>query len=184
MRRGYCTFIIFSSLSLLVSSCADQAQSNQSAAMQEQQLGEGQIINIMMTVDKGEIAAAKEATKKKLSPEVDRYAKYLIEQHQRNLDNLTQLAKQLGLDTKESSISSTLKSHSKEELKALDKLQDNAFDKGFIDAMVKDHQEGLEVIDTKLLPQTKNPQLKAALEQFRQMVSDHLERGLSIQSTL
>jgi putative membrane protein len=152
--------------------------------MQEQQLGEGQIINIMMAVDKGEIAAAQQATQKKVSPAVDLYAKYLIQQHQRNLEELTQLAKQLRLEPQESAISTSLVNNGKHDLKAQDELQDNAFDKAFIAAMIKDHQAGLELIDTKLIPQTKNPQLKVFVEQFRKMVAEHLEKGREVQKTL
>ncbi len=152
--------------------------------MQEQQLGDNQIVKIMMTVDKGEIAAAQEAKGKKVSPSVEVYAKYLIQQHQRNLEELTELAKQLGLRPKESAISNSLATNGKHGLKALGKLQGRAFDKAYIDAMVKGHQEGLELIDTKVLPQTKNPQLKAFVEQFRDIVSEHLEKGLEIQINL
>jgi putative membrane protein len=182
MKPSFCALVFFSSSLLIVSSCSDHSKPTH--AVQEQQLGESQIINIMMTVDKGEIAAAQEATKKKVMPSVDLYAKYLIQQHQRNLEALTQLAKQLGIEPKESVISNSIAISGKHDLKTLGELQDKAFDKGFIDTMVKEHQEGLELIDTKLLPQTKNTQLKAFVEQFRNMVSDHLEKGLQIQRTL
>lgn len=184
MKSSYCTFVFFSSLILVVSSCSDHSKSNRSTSVQEQQLEEGQIINIMMTVDKGEIAASQEATKRKLSPSVDLYAKYIIQQHQRNLEELNQLSKQLGLEPKESSTSNSMVTHGKHDLKVLAELQGQSFDKGYIDAMVKGHQEGLEVIDSKLLPETKNPQLKVFVEQFRKMVADHLEKGIKIQRTL
>ena len=179
MKPIFCMFVFFGSLLLSVSSCSDHSRS-----VQEQQLEDSQILNIMMTVDKGEIATSEEATKKKVSPSVDFYAKYLIQQHQKNLEELTQLAKQLGLEPKESGISNSLDTSGKNDLKAFDALQGKAFDKAFIDAMVKEHQGGLELIETKLLPDTKNPQLKVAVEHFRKMVSDHLEKGLKIQKTL
>ena len=183
MKSIFCTLFFFSSLLFFVSSCSDYLQSTPAGSAEEQQLGDGQIINIMMTVDKGEISASREALKRRLSPAIDLYAKYLIQQHQNNLEELTELAKQLGLEPKESSISNSLETGGKHDLKALGELRDQAFDKGFIDAMVKDHQEGLKLIDTKLLPQTKNPQLKVSVERFRGMVADHLEKGLKIQST-
>ena len=184
MKFSFWSFMLLSILSLFVSSCSEYSKSTHADSMHEQQLSDNQIINIMMTVDKGEISAAEEATKKKVSPAVDLYAKYLIQQHQRNLEVLTQLAKQLGLEPKESAISNSLVKQGKHGLKKLDELKDKVFDKAFIDAMVKDHQDGLHLIDTKLLPQTKNPQLKEFVEQFRHMVSDHLEKGLQIQRTL
>jgi putative membrane protein len=183
MKPSFCAYVFLGSVLLFVSSCSDHSKSNRVESVQEQQLGDGQIINIMMTVDKGEIAAAQEASKKKVSPPVDLYAKYLLQQHQKNLEELTQLTKQLGLEPKESVISISLVTNGKQDLKTLSELQDRAFDKAYIDAMIKEHQEGLQLIDTKLLTQTKNPQLKAFVEQFRKMVSDHIEKGLQVQST-
>ena len=182
MKLHLCVFVFFSSLLLLVPGYSEPSKSSES--LQEQQLDDSQIIDIMMTVDKGEIAAAQEALTKKVSPSVDLYAKYLIKQHGKNLEELTQLAKQLGLEPKESTISNSMALSGKSGLKSLDELQGQAFDKAFIDAMVKGHQGGLELVDTKLLPQTKNPQLKVFVEQFRGMVSKHLEKALKVQKTL
>ncbi len=172
MKLVFCVFVFFSSLFV------------PGYSAQEQQLGEGQILNIMMTIDKGEIAAAKEATKKKVTPAVDLYAKHLIEQHQRNLEELIQFAKQEKIEPKESEISNSMVASGKTDLKALSALQGKAFDKAFIDAMVTGHQEGLKLIDTKLFPEAKSPQLQMSLEQFRKMVAAHLEKGLTIQKTL
>lgn len=184
MKPSFCASIFFSSLLLVVSSCSDHSKSARSGYVQEQKLEESQIIDIMMTVDKEEIAAAQEVAKKKVIPSVDLYAKYLIQQHQSNLEELTQLAQQLGVEPKESVISNSMIANGKHDLKALSELQGKAFEKAFIEAMVKGHQEGLELINTKLLPQTKNAQLKVFVERFRNMVSEHLERGLKIQRTL
>jgi len=184
MKSKFSIFVIVSSLLLVVSSCSNSSQSKPSAVVEEQQLGDNQILNIMMTVDRGEIAAAQEATKKAVSPIVSGYAKYLIEQHQSNLEHLSQLSEELKLEPKESAISNSLIADGKNGLKALGELQGKAFDKAFIDAMVKGHQGGLKLIDSKLVPETKNPELKASVAQFRQMVSTHLEKGLEIQKSL
>lgn len=182
MKLNYCACIIFGSLSLLASSCTE-SHKNHATTNQEQQLSENQIIKIMMTVDEGEIDAAEEALEKKLNPSVEAYAKYLIQQHQKNLDELKQLTKQLDVDLKESVISDTLKKESEQENDKLEDLPDNEFNSAFISAMIKDHQNGLKLIDSKLAPQTKNPQLKIAVEKFRNMVADHLEKAREIQKT-
>lgn len=184
MKKKFVSFVFLSSLLLFVSSCSEQSQSTRVAPGQEQQLSESQIINIMMTVDKGEIAASQTATENKVSPLVDSYAKYLIQQHQRNLEELTKLAQQWELKPQESAISNSLVDSGKQDRKALEKLQGQALDKAYIDTMIKEHQEGLDLIDTKLLPQANNSQLKIIVEHFRHMVSEHLENGLEVQRTL
>lgn len=177
-------FVVYISLSLVVSGCSNNYQSVSVGTQEKQMLDDGQIINIMMTVDKGEIAASQEALKKKSSSIVNNYANYLIQQHQSNLDQLMKLSNQSGIKPKESTISNSLVAQGKDGYQELGKLQGKEFDKAFIDAMVKGHQDGLKLIDTKLLQQAKNPQVKASLEQFRTMVADHLEKALKIQSLL
>lgn len=184
MKSNFCAFVFFSSFLFLGSSYSDFTESTRVEAVQEQQLDDSQIINIMMTVDKGELSAVQEATKRKLPASIDLYAKYLIQQHQQNLEELSLLAKQLNMQPKVSVISTSMVASGQNEIKALNELQGNAFDKAFIDSIVKGHKEGLDLIDTKLLPQTKNPQLKAFVEKFRSMVLEHLEKGIKIQKTL
>lgn len=172
---------LFSSLLLITSGCSNNSKSNHAGNAQEQQLDDSQIVQIMMTVDKGEIAASEEAEKKNSNLAVDQYAQYIIQQHERNLEILNALSKQLGLTPKESTISRSLVTGGEHDLKTLSALEDRAFDKTYIDSMVKGHQDGLNLIDTKLLPQTKNPQLKVFVEQFRAMVADHLQKALEVQ---
>ncbi len=180
MKSIFYTFVIFTSL-LFASSCSE---STPAKTAQQQQLSDNQILNIMMTVDKEEIAASQLATKKYMSSSVDNYAKYLIHMHQQNLNKLTALATQLKLTPTESDISNSMISGGKENLKKLDELQGAAFDKAFMNAMVTGHQNGLKLIDTTLLPETQNPKLKVSVKQFRKMVADHLEKGLKVQQHL
>lgn len=180
MKSIFYTFIVFASLLLIVSSCSEST----AKPAQEQQLGDNQIINIMMTVDQEEIAASQLATKKCASSAVDNYAKYLIHMHQQNFNELSLLTTQLNLTPTESDISNSMISNGKDNLEKLDELEGAAFDKAYMNAMVTGHQNGLKLIDTTLLPQTKNPKLKACVKQFRKMVADHLEKGLKVQENL
>lgn len=178
MKSVFNTFIIFASL-IFASSCSDPNKSTQ-----KEQLSDNQIINIMMTVDKEEIAASQLATKKYSSTAIDNYAKYLILMHQQNLKKLVKLAAQLNLSPTESDISNTMIANGKQNLKSLEDLQGTAFDKAYINAMVAGHQNGLKLIDTTLLLEAQNPKLKTSVKHFRKMVEDHLEKGLKVQKNL
>lgn len=183
MKSKLCAYVVLSGL-FFVAAQANSSQSNPAVATQAEQLGDDQILKIMMAVDNGEIEASKEALKKQTSDEVKSYAKYLVDDHQKNLDKLKKLANQQGLQPKDSSLSQALDNGAKQTLSNLTQLQGKAFDKAYIDAMVKDHQKGMQVIESKLLPQAKNGEFKAAVEDFRKMVSEHLEKGLKIQKKL
>lgn len=179
MKIVFYTFIIFASLNL--SGCVGSATSKPT---QEQQLTSNQIINIMMAVDKMEIDLPKIATKKEPAPLVKHFAEYLIRQHQNNLDELTLLTNEWKMEPQKSSISDSLNANSKQMAEKLEGLQGTEFDTAYIDAMVKSHQAGLNLIHTKLMPQAKTPQMEEIVEQFRKMVARHLEKALKVQKRL
>lgn len=154
---------------------------HENTSTQKQKLEDRQIVQIMMDVDKGEIATSKEALKKNMNKPVKLYALFLIQQHEGNLESLTQLAKEIGLEPTESPQSISMASHGKQDLEKLSALNGVEFEKAFIDAMVKGHQGGLNLIDTKLSKEVHNSQLKNFLINFRAMVADHLQKALVLQ---
>ena len=148
------------------------------------ELNNSQIIEIMMTVDKLEIAAAKVAKKKMTTPPVGAFADYLMQQHQENLDELIQLTRQLNIEPQESAISKKLVADRDALVESLSKLDGKQFDVAYVEAMIKSHRDGLELIDSELLPQVQTARWKSVVEKFRAMVKRHLERGLAVQKTL
>jgi putative membrane protein len=57
------------------------------------------------------------------------------------------------------------------------------FDRDYIAAQIQEHQAALDLIDSILLVQVKNPELKAAIEAFRPKVEHHLNEAKAIQSS-
>ena len=183
MNSRFFLYVFFNCLMLGVSGVVDQ-RAIYAEATHEQQLDDAQIVNIMMTVNKAEITAAEDVLKRNVSPAVKDYAKTLLQQHETNQKQLLELTKQLGIEPKESPISNDVEKGGKEDLTSIEKLEGPAFDKAYINAMVKEHQGGLKVIETKLFPQATNPQLKAFVDKFRNMVYSHFEKGLQLQRNL
>lgn len=169
--------LAFLSVILLFTSCSMPSKP-------KQKLNDSQIVEIMMTVDNLEIAVAKVAKKKMTTPPVAAFADYLMQQHQENLDRLIQLTRQLNIEPQESVISKKLLADRDALVASLSKLEGNQFDNAYVEAMIKSHRDGLKLIDSELLPQVQNAQLKSFVEIFRAMVKRHLERGLTLQKTL
>ena len=190
-------FILMASLSsllLLTTACSwDQskqihsskgsAESNEASDSKEG-IEDRQIIDVIMTIDKNEIALAKEVSKKGGNKKVELFAKYLIRQHERNLDHLIKLAKEVGLEPLSSPLSTTLAADGQEGLKKLSALNGKEFDKAFIDAMVKGHEAGLALIDSNLSKNATNPHLKTFIGHTRAMVDDHFHKALRLQKTV
>ncbi|MCH9609945.1 MAG: hypothetical protein S4CHLAM45_13290 [Chlamydiales bacterium] len=180
MKNSFCPPIFLSILLGLASACTNQTQ----LSSKEPQLSDNQIVQVMLTVDKLEIDLSEETLKKDVVPPVAAYARYLIDQHHNSMVELTQLAKKLEIAPEESPLSDKLTADRKKIAASLEQLKGKELDDTFIDTMVKSHRAGLHLIDTVLLPEAKNTQLKDFIATFRAMVHNHLERALALQKTL
>ena len=150
---------------------------------QNQKQFDGQILGDLMVINKNEIAAAKEARIRSHNPEVLRYAAFLERQHTENLQKTIRLSKKLGVTAESSNFSLSLEKNGQQELVKLRSLNDAAFDKAYINAMVKGHQEAINFLNQTIAKST-NAELTHQLQATRAHVQIHLNKALMIQKHL
>ena len=92
-----------------------------------------------------EIDAAKMALQKSQNDQVKQYAQKMIDDHQKLLDDLHALAGQENIKYKDEPTS-----EGKKLAKKLDGLNGTAFDKAYVDGMVKDHKEDVRDFTTEI----------------------------------
>lgn len=159
----------------------------QSNTMMQQQMGlaptNGQIIKDIMVADQGEIASAKIAQKRAVSPKVRQFASYLKNKHTLCLQKMTTLSHRTGIKPEESALSADLKKHNAQEVQLLTASSRADFDKTYMDAIVKDHQEALQFLDQSIHNST-NPMLTADLKDAREHVAVHLQKAQHLQTHL
>jgi len=144
----------------------------------------GQIVAILVAVDQSEIAAAEVALPHLVTPAVIAFAEYLKKHHTENLVQLSQLQKTTEIQTSASQQLAAMQTQGNEQLKVLSAAPEKGYDALYLRDMVNGHAGGLKLIDTELLKQATNPQLKAFLVEFRKMVARHLEIALELQKKL
>jgi putative membrane protein len=140
-------------------------------------LSDEQIAAITEAANSAEIAQAKLAQSRSNNPDVKRFAAMMIKHHGAAK---TKQAK-LKLPTAESRDSSALEADASSTLDTLKKDTGKAFDKAYIDAQVDAHQKVLDTINGKLLPNVKNPELKAYLDEIKPRVEQHLKEAKALQ---
>jgi putative membrane protein len=153
------------------------------AENQQRTLNEGQILQVLATVDTGETAQAQLAITRATSPEVRQFANHMIEQHTRSKEEGAQFAEQSGITLTSSKLSQTLDEKGAEQLQKLQKTADGEFDGDYMKAQVKQHQEVLNKLNDELIP-SASPRTREQLETARGMVQHHLERAKQIDSAL
>jgi len=112
-----------------------------------------------------------------------RYATFLETQHTANLQKTLSLGKKLGVTDESSPLSLRLKKNGQQELNQLRSLNQSAFDRSYINAMVKGHQDAITFLDQAIAKST-NAVLTQHLQSTRAHVKIHLEKALMLQQKL
>lgn len=145
-------------------------------------LTDAQIEGILMAADTGEINAAKMAESKSKNAKVKDFARSMVKDHTDNDQKVASLSKKEKISADESDLSRMLKDNAAKEAATLKPLSGVDFDKTYIDAQVSDHETVLKTIDSSLMPNAKNAELKALLQKTRTAVAMHLEHAKSLQT--
>ncbi|MCP0913230.1 MULTISPECIES: DUF4142 domain-containing protein [Legionella] len=166
----------------LLAACANNPNPN--FPMMTAKQSNSQVVGDLVVLNKNEIAAANLAAKKAASPTVRRYAAFLAREHRTNLQTTLSLGRKIGSPSEMSDLSRSLQTQGQQEMAQLNSLSNAAFDRAYIDSMVKDHQEAIQLIDQQLLKNSTNPTLTKHLEKTRHHISMHLEKARLIQREL
>lgn len=147
-------------------------------------LRDSQIMQVLRSVDQAEIEQATLARNKASDPRVKTFAEQMIEQHSRSMKSNAGLARTLGVQPEDSKLAGELQAKTGETLRTLRGADAEMFDRAYMTAQVKQHQEVLELLDTRLIPSAGNAELRATLTDTRSMVSNHLAEAQAAQSNL
>jgi putative membrane protein len=145
---------------------------------------DAKILGAVMAIDKNEISAATLAQKKSANPVVRNFASFLYNQHSQDLGQVQGLSQRLNLAPVNGEVARMLHSEGRHGMAKLSHLNNGAFDRAYISAMVKGHAQALHLIDNKLMPLAINPLVKGELQQLRGHVIVHLSKAQAIQAQL
>ena len=163
---------------------APPTQPSTAKTPQPETLTDDQIAMITETVDAGEVQQAKLAQKKAKDARVKKFASHMATQHTKSKKQGASLAKKAQLTPAESSTSMDLSQKSSETMAELENADRENFDKQYIDSQVQQHESVVLLLDSKLIPNASNADLKARLEETRSLVEKHLTEAREIQSSL
>lgn len=143
-------------------------------------ISQADALALLIAVNEHEIAAADQALMKQVTGPVRAYAETMKTHHGRNLTDGTRL----GAAASTAPAVTELRNEGEAELKALAAQDGAAYEKAYIDAMVRGHAEALALIDGTLLPAATADNVRQHFTATRAMVAEHLARAKEIQATL
>jgi putative membrane protein len=134
----------------------------------------------LVAADEHEIAAADQALAKNVTGKVRDYAQMMKTDHGKNLTDTIKL----GAAASTAPAVKALKDKGEADLHALDANAGAAYEKAYIDAMVRGHTDVLAMFDSTLLPAATDANVRQHFTTTRAAVARHLERAKEIQATL
>lgn len=143
-----------------------------------------QIASIVVTANTVDIDAGKLAVKRSHSKDVREFAQRMITDHTGVNKSAVDLVTKLKVTPEDNATSQSLKSGGAENVHNLTMLKGAAFDKAYVDHEVAYHEQVLGAVDTVLIPNAANAELKALLVQVRPAFVAHLEHAKRIQASL
>jgi putative membrane protein len=165
---------------LALGACSKQGQAKQNTGF-----GDQQIAAVLSSLDQSEIRESQIAQQKALDPAVKSFADQMVSEHSSSKDQFSRMFQRLNVQPIANNVSEDLVSDSR---KAIDNLQSKSghdFDKEFVDREVKDHQDALDTIDNKLLPNAQNPELKTQIQNvLRPKIEAHLRMAQQVQKDI
>lgn len=147
-------------------------------------LTDPEIAAVVIAANDVDIEAGKLARDKASSPEVRQFAETMVTDHEALNEQTKQLAKKLKVEAKENPTSKKLKEDGKATRDRLSRLEGEQFDRAYIDHEVTYHTAVIDTVKTQLLPNAKNPELKALLQKAAPVLQEHLDHARQIQSSM
>ena len=143
-----------------------------------------QIAHIAYTAGVIDIAAAKQALAKTANKEVKAFAEDMVRDHEAVNKLALDLVKKLNVTPEDNDTSRTLSKNAAEKLAELAKLTGAAFDKAYAANEVAYHRAVDGALETTLIPNATNPELKSLLQtglkifQGHEQHAEHVTAGL------
>ena len=148
-------------------------------------LTDGQIAKVAETVDTGEIEQAREVQKKAKNPQVKKLAAQLMQHHSKSKQKGQTLAKREDLKLEESPVCEQLSAKAEQNLQSIKAASAPAeAERTYVEAQIAQHQEVLDLLDSRLIPSAVNADLKAQLEETRKMVESHIEEARKVKQAI
>ncbi len=147
-------------------------------------LTDANIVAIVVTANKEDIANAKMALGETKNPAVKAFANQMVMDHTSVIKQVTDLATKLSLNPEGNDTDRQLGENAERTRKTIAESKGAAFDRAYIDNEIAYHQAVIDMLDQTLIPGASNAELKALLESVRPAFLAHLDHAKHVQASL
>lgn len=153
-------------------------------AQKNPSLSDPEVASVAVVANQIDIAYAAIAKEKSKNEEVLQFAETMTNDHNAVINQASALVKKLGVIPKDNSVSKGLLTDSEKTKKMLRSKSGNEFNKAYIDNEVAYHKAVISTVETLLIPETENGELKTLLQGVVPALKTHLEHAEMLQKKL
>lgn len=150
---------------------------------QTPKLNDAEIAHIAVTANQIDVNYGKIAEHKSKDTKVLKFAKTMVNDHSATITAASKLAAKLKVTPEDNAVSKSLVEQANKTKKELNAKSGKAFNKAYIDNEVAYHTAVIKDVETILIPQTQNAELKALLESALPIFKTHLEHAKMLQKS-
>jgi putative membrane protein len=143
-----------------------------------------EISGVLGAANQGEIDAADLAIGKAQNPDVKKFAERMRKEHGDAKVKLSDVVAKAGLTPADTDVSNDFTKHAYDNAAMLSGVTGEDFDRAYLNAQVDDHAALLKELDEDLIPNAKDPGLRALLHKMRGVAAHHLAQAKRLQSGL
>jgi putative membrane protein len=144
-------------------------------------LSDAEVASVAVVANQIDIGYAEIAKEKSKDPEIVKFADTMIRDHNSVLGQASALVKKLGVTPKDNAVSQQLLAGAEKTKKSLRAKSGKAFDKDYIDNEVSYHKAVISTVQSVLIPETENQELKELLQGILPALNTHLEHAEMVQ---
>ena len=150
-------------------------------AQKTTKLTDPEIASAAVVANQGDIGFAKIAKQKSKNADVLKFAETMATDHQSVIDQAVALVTKLKVTPKDNAVSRKINADAAKTRKMLQSKSPKTFDKAYIDNEVAYHKGVIAAVETILIPQASNPELKSLLQNVVPTLKAHLEHAQMVQ---
>jgi putative membrane protein len=153
-------------------------------AQEKNNLSDAEVASVAVVANQIDIDYAEIAKKRSVNADVLKFAETMKNDHTAVIGQAAALVKKLGVTPKDNTLSQKLLADAKKMKASLNSSPAKSFDRAYIDNEVAYHKSVIGAVESLLIPETENMELKQLLQNVLPALRTHLEHAVMLQSKI
>jgi putative membrane protein len=148
------------------------------------ELSDPNIAAVASAANQDEIQSSRVALEKGENAQVKQFAQRMVDDHSRMEQEMQALLQSKGITPQDNPQSTQMKQAAQTAIQTLQGMTGRQLDSAYVAHQVRAHQATLQALETMLIPNARDPQMKAMLETARPAVAQHLADAQKLQGSI